>query len=90
MSRRMFGLYTKKLRLRAGLSQLEVARELGLKSGQLVSNWERGQCYPPLEALPVLTRLYRVALRKMFNRYFEALKREWWTKANRGAPDERH
>lgn len=80
MSRVQFGAYTRKLRTTVGLSQLEVARSLGLKSGQLVSNWERGTCYPPLESFGELTSLYKVNLKSFFNKYWEHVKADDWKK----------
>lgn len=80
MSRVQFGAYARKLRTVAGLSQLEVARALGLKSGQLVSNWERGVCYPPLESFGELSNLYNVGLKAFFNRYWEHVKEDDWKK----------
>jgi transcriptional regulator with XRE-family HTH domain len=70
--------YTKRLRENAGLSQKEVAAKLGYKSGQVVSNYERGLCRPPLASLPQLARLYGVSLRTLFNRYAEDVKRGDW------------
>lgn len=82
MSRKAFGVYAKNLRSRAGLSQLDVSKALGFKSGQVVSNWERGFCYPPLESLKTLSGLYRVNLRTLFNNYCAHLKMDDWEKIN--------
>ncbi len=80
MSRMQFGMYAKKLRLKSGLSQLDVAAKLGFKSGQIVSNWERGACYPPSESLPELAKLYNVSLRAFFDEYWIHQKEDSWKK----------
>lgn len=82
MSRKAFGIYAKNLRSKAGLSQLDVSRALGFKSGQVVSNWERGFCYPPIESLKTLAGLYNVSLRTLFNKYCAHLKMDHWKKVN--------
>lgn len=82
MSRTSFGLYARKLRIRAGLSQKDVADKLAFKSAQLVSNWERGQCYPPIDSLRMLTKLYKVKLRNFFDKYHASMKEDWWAKVN--------
>lgn len=83
MSRADFGAYTRKLRLRAGLSQLQVAEKLDFKSGQLVSNWERGACYPPLDDLRELAALYKVDFKKFFDKYCFHTKQDDWNRLNR-------
>ena len=50
----------KKLRLKSGLSQRDVANKLGLKSGQYISNFERGICYPSHHTWEILAKLYNV------------------------------
>lgn len=47
-------------RIRAGKSQLDVAKELGLSSCQLISNWERGKCDPPLKSIATLCRFLNI------------------------------
>jgi transcriptional regulator with XRE-family HTH domain len=49
--------FFKEMRLRRGLTQDEVARFLGYKTQQIVSNWERGRCTPPLNKLHELMNL---------------------------------
>lgn len=52
--------FFREARLRAGLTQWDVAQALGYSSAQYVSNWERGKCGVPLAALADLIRLYRL------------------------------
>ncbi len=54
------GRYLKSKRKKMNLSQSRVADELGYSSPQIVSNWERGLCHPPLAKLRLITKLYRV------------------------------
>ncbi len=49
--------YFKKMRAERGLTQEEVSRFLGYSSKQIVSNWERGTCMPPLNKLAQLVKL---------------------------------
>lgn len=44
-------------RIKAGLTQWDVARALGYSSAQYISNWERGMCGVPLSAMSVLIPL---------------------------------
>ncbi len=52
--------YLKEKREECGMSQLEVARQLGYSSPQFVSNWERGIVAPPIETIAVLIDLYKI------------------------------
>lgn len=52
--------YLRKKRKLAGMSQADVARHLAYKSPQIVSNWERGYCQPPLKVLARLVRLHNL------------------------------
>jgi len=51
----------KMLRENAGISQKEVADELGYSSPQFVSNWERGIAFPPVQSFKRLAKLYKVS-----------------------------
>lgn len=79
-----FHAYTRQLRIRANLSQLDVADKLKFKSGQVVSNWERSKCLPPLASLPALAKAYKVPLRTLFNRYAAEVRKRDWEIVNRG------
>lgn len=52
--------HLKNRRKELGLSQAEVAKELGYSSPQFVSNWERGLVSPPLTSLPRLMLLLNI------------------------------
>ncbi len=42
-----------------GLSQKEIADTLGI-SAQMVSNWEKGKCGPPVEKLEALSKILKI------------------------------
>lgn len=54
-----------RLRERRGLTQQEVAEELGV-SRQAVSLWESGKAFPSMEKQIVLSRLYGVTLEELY------------------------
>ena len=54
------GRYFREKRIKAGLSQEDVAYALNYSSIQIVSNWERGLCSPPAKILKKLTQLFKV------------------------------
>ena len=45
----------------ASLSQGELAKKLKFSSPQIVSNWERGLCAPPMNKLAELSEILNVA-----------------------------
>src|SRR5579885_3819493 len=47
--RRSFGMRVRAARQQAGLSQAQLARQLGLRSGVAVGDWERGKALPKFE-----------------------------------------
>lgn len=51
----------KKLRLKKGFTQEELAETLGV-SPQAVSRWENGSCYPDLELLPTISRFFGTSI----------------------------
>lgn len=59
------GEYFQSKRIASGISQKDVAGKLGYSSPQFVSNWERGLCAPPTEALTTLIRLYDLSAKEV-------------------------
>lgn len=51
----------KELRLKAGLSQGQVAEKLGYTSPQMISNAERDLSFMPLKSVKKLAKIYGVA-----------------------------
>lgn len=60
------GVFLRESRMKAGLSQMQVAKKLGYTTAQFISNWERGVSEPPLKALKVLARIYSVSMDEIF------------------------
>lgn len=66
VKRKAFSNYLKMSRERALLSQHEVARALGYATPQFISNLERGLSCPPIKALRILSRLYKIDMDEVF------------------------
>ena len=49
--------YFRQKRLDAEITQAELAEALGFTSAQIVSNWERGICAPPMASLRSLIKI---------------------------------
>jgi transcriptional regulator with XRE-family HTH domain len=85
--------FLQKARIQAGLTQLGVAKKLGYSTGQFVSNWERGQGYPPTSTLRKLSVLYGVSPEQVFKAVLQsvliqtevALRQEFDWKKNKSA-----
>lgn len=78
----VYGLshWLKDQRLRAGLSQEQVAKHLGYSSGQFISNWERGVSKPPTHQVPPLAELLRVPLDDLVTFYIEEVVQDVLTR----------
>lgn len=70
--RRKVGIKLQKIRKEQGLTQTFVAGKLGYDCGQLVSNFERGECLPPLKTLDSLAKLYKMSAKELKNDYMKA------------------
>ena len=73
------GNYLKARRIAAGLTQHDVSTKLGYTTPQFVSNFERGLCSPPLNALAVLVKLYGMNPEELIDlilRYQEQILRQ--------------
>ena len=55
------GAYLRDKREGANLSQFELAKKLGLKSAQMVSNWERGLCGPSFKNLVKTAHICKIS-----------------------------
>ncbi len=55
-----FAEFLKSARLKAQLTQSQVAEALGYSTAQFISNWERGISCPPLKNLRSLASMYKV------------------------------
>lgn len=63
-------------RLEKGFSQSSLAKILGYSSGQFVSNWERGESYPPVDRLAKMSLLFEMDDIVLFNLYVEESVKE--------------
>jgi transcriptional regulator with XRE-family HTH domain len=52
--------YFRQKRLDAEITQAELAEALGFTSAQIVSNWERGICAPPMASLRSLIKILKL------------------------------
>lgn len=64
LRKRIVGRFLRMRRVKAGLTQLDVARHLQYTTAQFISNWERGISMPPLDTLPRLSALLKVPARE--------------------------
>lgn len=56
----MFGELLKELRTRKGVSQIELAKAIGVSNGN-VGDWERGRSKPGFDALIALSRFFEIS-----------------------------
>jgi transcriptional regulator with XRE-family HTH domain len=70
------GSYLKDKRENAGLSQGDVKMLLGYKSPQLISDWERGICGPPRDALSKIVKAYKIKSRDLIDLFLSAEREE--------------
>ncbi len=70
------GTMLKEKRVSKGLTQMELATELGYSSPQFVSNWERGMCSPALESLPFLSKILNISKKEIIDMVVEETRLE--------------
>lgn len=63
--KQVVGMFLKKAREDAALTQQQVAKTLSYGSAQFVSNWERGLALPPFDVFPRLVGMYKLEVRDM-------------------------
>jgi transcriptional regulator with XRE-family HTH domain len=61
LRRRIVGKFLREKRVKASLTQWDVAHHLRYSTAQFISNWERGVSLPPHDALPRLATLFGVS-----------------------------
>ena len=67
-----FADFLRSSREKADLTQKQVADQLGYKTSQFVSNWERGHSIPPMNALKTLSKMYKLSLNELFEQVLGA------------------
>lgn len=65
--------YLKNLRETQGLSQADIASQLGYTTSQFVSNWERGLSFPPIKDIKRLALFYKVDAEYLFTLVKDAM-----------------
>ena len=58
----------KEYRLKAGLTQKDLAAELGFKSEDRISHWEKGQAYPSVPNLLKIEKIFGVLARDIYDK----------------------
>lgn len=73
MSRKLLaigmGRWLKENRIRAEMTQADVAKKIGYTTPQFISNWERGISMPPLSVYARLVRIYKADRPEAIARY---------------------
>jgi transcriptional regulator with XRE-family HTH domain len=70
------GSMLKDKRISKGMTQMELAQELGYTSPQFVSNWERGMCSPAFDTLPTIAKLLVIPKKDIIQIIVEETKTE--------------
>jgi len=70
------GVFLKKSRKRSGLSQTEVANQLGYSTPQFISNWERGISGPPISCIKKLAKFYNINEESLFKMTLQQVEKE--------------
>jgi transcriptional regulator with XRE-family HTH domain len=83
MSTRRLQNYLRTHRKRAGLSQMETAFLLGVKSGTKISRYENLARIPDLATVFALEAIYRVPARELFAGMFDDVQRAVRARARR-------
>lgn len=68
------GTYLREKREAQKLTQSEVAKILGYKSPQFISNWERNEAQPPIEAIRTLIQVYKLSKTEIIEMLIEGNK----------------
>ena len=67
--------FLKNQRVKASFSQADLSKQLGYTSPQIVSNWERGICAPPLNILYDLVTLLKIDKKQITELLIEESRR---------------
>lgn len=74
--RRTVGNFLRKARVKANLTQWDVAQFCGWTTAQYVSNFERGLSLPPIKKLPIIAKIYHLSQREIAQIYKAFRQRE--------------
>jgi transcriptional regulator with XRE-family HTH domain len=64
--------WLREARENVGMSQGQVAQELGYSSPQFISNWERGLASPPIPKFKKLCKMYNLSIHDAYDRLLQA------------------
>ena len=78
--------FFKEKREQKGLTQEDVAKSLGYTSKQIVSNWERGLCTPPLASLAPLTKILGIKKSEMIEIFLKETEQAIERQFNKSRP----
>jgi transcriptional regulator with XRE-family HTH domain len=70
------GSLIRQYRVSAGLTQADLAGQLGYRSAQFVSNWERGVSSPPMDVLAQVTDLCKIPKESIVDIIVEETRRD--------------
>lgn len=74
----------KQKRIEKKYSQVDLGKSLGYSSGQFVSNWERGESYPPMDRLAKMSLLFDLQKEDLISLFLEEqseIKKKEYSKA---------
>ena len=67
IDKRILGTFISQKRRKAGVSQAFLARKLGYKTAQYISNWERGASVPPLRKMRPLSTVLKIPVKELIS-----------------------
>lgn len=68
--------HLKLMRIKKGITQIEVAKCLGYASPQFVSNWERALAAPPIRVLRELVKVYDLDTAYVIELYLQPIRKK--------------
>lgn len=77
MEARRFPNRLKRYRKIAGLSQKQVAKQLGLNDTSPLSRWEKGHVYPSIANLFRLCRIYRTIPQELYSDLYQKISSDF-------------
>jgi len=67
VNKKNLGSFISQKRHEAGVTQAHLARKLGYKTPQYVSNWERGSSVPPLRKMLLLSHSLKIPAKDLIS-----------------------
>ncbi|MCL2813882.1 MAG: DUF2807 domain-containing protein [Oscillospiraceae bacterium] len=79
-----FGKRIEELRKNKAMTQENLAERLGV-TGQAVSKWEKGMCYPDIELIPTICAIFEIGLDDIFGKVKKDMKNIEFAQVYKGA-----